>query len=334
VRIALAGLLLVLGADALGAQKADSVWIRNGDRITGEVKSLSRALLKYSTDDLGTVYIEWDKVDRISTRTILEVQLRSGQKFYGSLDYAASGRVVLGADTLPLTDVVALIPIERRMLSRLSGYLDLGFSFQTANSILQLSTGGKLAYRGPRAEAAVQLSTFVEDRDDDEPNSRLSVGALERVLLPDRWSTGVLIGYDKNDELDLAGRTRIVGFGERMLVQSNHLEFRTSGGLAVAQERYLSADSSSGSFEGLIGAVFRAYRYDRPKLDASWTVEAFPSFTIRGRWRLQNDVRLSYELIKDFMVTATMSDAFDSKPPSEGAPKHDFWTTLALSWTF
>jgi len=334
VRIALAGLLLVVGADALGAQKADSVWIRNGDRVTGEVKSLSRALLKYSTDDLGTVYIEWDKVDRISTRTILEVQLRSGQKFYGSLDYADSGRVILGADTLPLTDVVALIPIQRQLLGRLSGYLDLGFSFQTANSILQLSTGGKLAYRGPRAEAVVQLSTFVEDRDDEEPNSRLSVGVLGRALLRDRWSTGVLIGYDKNDELDLSGRTRIVGFGDRMLVQSNHLELRASGGLAVAQERYLSADSSSGSFEGLIGAAFRTYRYDHPKLDASWAAEAFPSFTIRGRWRLQNDVRLSYELIKDFMVTATMSDAFDSKPPSEGAPKHDFWITLALTWTF
>ena len=48
-------LLLGIGAGAAEAQKTDSVWIRNGDRITGEVKSLSRGLLKYSTDDLGTV---------------------------------------------------------------------------------------------------------------------------------------------------------------------------------------------------------------------------------------------------------------------------------------
>ena len=81
-------LLLLLGAGVAEAQKTDSVWIRNGDRITGEVKSLSRALLKYSTDDLGTIYIEWDKVDRISTTTILEVQLGSGQKFYGPLGLA------------------------------------------------------------------------------------------------------------------------------------------------------------------------------------------------------------------------------------------------------
>ena len=49
MQIKLAGLCLVLGAGLAEAQKTDSVWIRNGDRITGEVKSLSRALL----NDLG-----------------------------------------------------------------------------------------------------------------------------------------------------------------------------------------------------------------------------------------------------------------------------------------
>jgi hypothetical protein len=89
MRIELAGLFLLLSAGVAEAQKADTVWIRNGDRITGEVKSLTRALLKYSTDDLGTIYIEWDKIDRISTRTTLEIQLSSGLKYYGPLGSAA-----------------------------------------------------------------------------------------------------------------------------------------------------------------------------------------------------------------------------------------------------
>ena len=64
------------------------------------------------------------------------------------------------------------------------------------------------------------------------------------------------------------------------------------------------------------------------------TSQAFPSFTVRGRVRLQNDLRVSYELIKDFMLTGTLFDTFDSKPPSDVASKHDFGTTLAISWTF
>ena len=79
-----AGLFVLLWAGVAEAQKTDSVWIRNGDRITGEVKSLYRAKLKYSTDDLGTIYIQWDKVARTSSRATFEVQVTSGDKYYGA----------------------------------------------------------------------------------------------------------------------------------------------------------------------------------------------------------------------------------------------------------
>ena len=103
----------LLSAGGAQAQKTDSVWIRNGDRITGEVKSLSRALLKYSTNDLGTISIEWDKVDRIMSPATFEVQLRSGVKHYGALGLGRSGTLVLGVDTLLLADIVSITPIKR-----------------------------------------------------------------------------------------------------------------------------------------------------------------------------------------------------------------------------
>jgi hypothetical protein len=334
MRLALAGLLLLLAAGTAEAQKTDSVWIRNGDRITGEVKSLSRGLLKYSTDDLGTIYIEWDKVDRISTTTILEIQLESGRKYYGSLGLASAGWLVLRDDRLPLADIVTMAPIEGKFLGRLSGYLDLGFSYQKANKAVQLSTGARVVYRDPKTETTLGITTFLEDRDDAEKTSRLSAALTERVFLSNRWSTGFVVGYDQNEELDLAGRARLVGFGARTLVQSNHIEVAATGGLVLTRERYFSTDSTSNGFEGLVGATFRAFRYDRPKLDASLTSQAFPSFSVAGRVRMQNDVRLSYELVKDFMLTVTLFDAFDSKPPAVGATKNDFGTTLAITWTF
>jgi hypothetical protein len=334
MRITLAGLLLLLGAGAAEAQKTDSVWIRNGDRITGEVKSLSRGLLKYSTDDLGTIYIEWDKVDRISTTTVVEIRLASGRKFYGSLGLAPAGRLVVAANTIPLSDIVTVAPIEGKFLGRLSGYLDLGFSYQKANKAVQLSTGAKVVYRDPSTETTLGITTFLEDRDDAEETSRLSAALTERVFLSNRWSTGFVVGYDQNEELDLAGRARLVGFGARTLAQSNHIEVAATGGLVLTRERYFSTDSTSNGFEGLVGATFRAFRYDRPKLDASLTSQAFPSFSIRGRVRMQNDLRLSYELVKDFMLTVTLFDTYDSKPPAAGVAKNDFGTTLAISWTF
>src|SRR5262245_41602132 len=150
--------LLALAAVMPGqakAQKTDSVWIRNGDRITGEVKSLSRALLKYSTDDLGTIYIEWDNVARISSPQTFEVQITSGHKFYGSLGQLPNGRVTVGLDTLRLSQIVVMAPIRQTFVARLDGYLDLGFSYQKANKTLQLTSGFKVVYRSTRVESAL-----------------------------------------------------------------------------------------------------------------------------------------------------------------------------------
>lgn len=295
---------------------------------------MRRALLKYSTNDLGTIYIEWDKVDRITTTTVLEVQLGSGEKFYGALGPAVSGSLVLGADTLPLAEIVTITPIQEKFFDRLSGYLDLGVSYQQAHKTAQLSTGGRVAYRAPRAETAFEINSFLESRDDAEETSRFAAALTQRFFLSNRWSTGFAVGFDENEELDLAGRVRLVGFGSHALIQSNHVELSGTGGIVVTRERYFSTDSSSHGFEGLVGVAFRAFRYDRPKLDASLASQAFPSFSIEGRVRMQNDLRLSYELVKDFMLTVTVFDTYDSKPPAEDAPHHDFGSTLAISWTF
>jgi uncharacterized protein DUF481 len=334
LRIRLAGFCFLLSAGVAQAQKTDSVWIRNGDRITGEVKSLYRALLKYSTDDLGTISVEWDKVVRISSRATFEVQLSSGQKYFGNLGLAPNGWVALGADTLSLSDIVRITPIKGKLLSRIDGYLDLGFSYQKANKTLQLTSGARVAYRGPRAETIFEITTFREDREDASETSRLSTSLTERLLVSDRWSTGFVLGYDRNEELDLAGRARLVGFGARLLARTNHMDFFGTGGVVLTRERYFSTDSTTTGVEGLIGATFAAFRYDHPKLDASVTSQAYPSFSIPGRVRWQNDLRLSYELVKDFMLTVTLFDTYDSKPQSAEATKNDFGTTLAISWTF
>jgi hypothetical protein len=247
---------------------------------------------------------------------------------------APSGRLVLGDATLQLSEIVGMTPIEGKFLARLNGYLDLGFSFQKAHSAVQLSTGARVQYRGPGAETTLDLTTFIEDRDDASKNSRLSTSLTERLFLSNRWSTGFVVGYDRNDELDLSGRARLVGFGTRMMAQSNHIEFLASGGIVLTRERYFTTDSTTTGFEGLLGAAFRAFRYDHPKLDVSLTSQAYPSFVTEGRVRLQSDLRVSYELWKDFMLTGTLFDTYDSKPPAEDIPKNDYGTTLAISWTF
>src|SRR4029078_6932516 len=198
--------IFLFRAGSAECQKTDSVWIRNGDRITGEVKSVFHGLLKYSTDDLSTISIEWDKVLRISSPATFEVQVSSGQKYYGKLGLAGNGFVALGTDTLSLKDIVVITPIRKRFLSRVDGDFDVGASFQKAHSALQLTSGAKVTYRKPRFETVLEGSTFREDRSDAAEVYRLTAKLTQRFLTAGRWSYGAIIGYDQNNELDLAGR--------------------------------------------------------------------------------------------------------------------------------
>ena len=56
----LVGALAAVSARPAAAQRTDVVELRNGDEITGEIKELARGKLKFKTDDMGTIYVEWE----------------------------------------------------------------------------------------------------------------------------------------------------------------------------------------------------------------------------------------------------------------------------------
>ncbi len=295
---------------------------------------MARALLKYSTDDLGTISVEWNNVTRIFSPATFEVQVSTGHKYYGSLGAAPNGRVTVGADTLSLAEIVAMAPIRQSFVARLDGYVDLGFSFQKAHRTLQLTSGARVVYRGPATESALEFSTFREDRDDapetsathHRPHATVPVRRpLERGLRP--WSrtergTGPVRSRD-------APRFRRIHLCP--VESPQFLDDRWSGGHARAVLLHrLDVPWPGGADWGRLRRLPVRPSQARRVVDKP----LYPSLTVQGRVRWQNDARLSYELVKDFMVTFTIFDSFDSKPQSAGASRNDFGTTLAISWTF
>ena len=53
-------------APARADPKTDIVVLKNGNTITCEIKRLSRGKLRVKTDDMGTVDIEWDKIESVT----------------------------------------------------------------------------------------------------------------------------------------------------------------------------------------------------------------------------------------------------------------------------
>jgi len=65
--VTLIAALISTSMPAIAADKTDILVFVNGDRLTGEVKSLERGRLRFNTDATGTIAIEWDDVAQISS---------------------------------------------------------------------------------------------------------------------------------------------------------------------------------------------------------------------------------------------------------------------------
>jgi hypothetical protein len=336
--------MLAWPAIALAA-KTDLVVLRNGDRITGEVKGLSRGKLDYSTDDAGRLAIEWVKVARMTSPHSFEVEVTSGVKYIGRLGVSGrDGAVVVVAqdvDTLEIPSVVRINTLDAAFLQRVQAYLDMGLTFAKANRATTFNTAGEAAYRGHEIGSKLSFDSYAQGQESTPTTTRNSVGLQVTHYLPKRWSAVGLVRTEQNDELNL--RLRLMGAASvgRALVQSNSSEIGAGGGLAVTRERFGPNDANPNaveenktSLEALLAAAWDAFRFDSPKLDFSTSLYLFPSLTAAGRVRGEFTIRLKYELFKDFNVGVSATDTFDSNPPEESATKNDFITSLSIGWSY
>ena len=336
--LGVAGVVLFGTPALLFAQKTDVVILRNGDRMTGKIKKLERGKLKYNTDDMGDVYIKWDKIISLTTKNTLEVELQSGAKYYGSLQQAAEAgtmEVVTLSDTtvLNLASVVRMTLLEATFWDRLKGYLDLGFSFTQANEKRELTLGAELRLRTRTRYIKTDFSSYINSQEEVERASRSTLGVLFQRFLADKWLALADGRIQQNEELDLEYRALLGGGFGRYVIQTNALELTLAGGVQVNQEKFGSEETANNNVEGLLSVQFLAFRFDDPEVDVTITHIIYPSLSSSGRVRMEFSSRVRYELVKDFFFNVSLYDAFDNRPPADDVPKNDFGVTTSLSWS-
>ena len=113
--------LWVLPASA--APKTDTVIFKNGDRLTGEIKSLKRGQLNLNTEATGTIGIEWDKISNVISNQQIQVETSNGTRYFGTLASSDKGSSIVvvnvaGRQTLDAERVIVMSPIEERGIRR------------------------------------------------------------------------------------------------------------------------------------------------------------------------------------------------------------------------
>jgi hypothetical protein len=328
---------LALAAAPADAAYNDTVVLKNGDRIRGEVKRLQQGQLTLKTDTMSTVYIKWDRVAEVTAPGTFEVETTDGTRYLGSLSSPERGK--LGVDiglrvvTLTLADVVRITQLKSRFWDRIDGAVDLGASYTASSGIGQGSLAVSIGVRRNAFEVQTSFDTTITVQPDEPVSSRTNLAGTYVRLLRNRWFVPVGAKFESNTEIGLELRSSGTGGFGRYLVQTNRSQFGAMGGLVVTHEIPVDGETSN-NVEALAGASYSFFTYDSPKTTIGTSFAIFPSLNVAKRFRTGLDITLKRELWKDFTVGLTYYDTYDNKPPGGGSPAHDFGGTVTVGWSF
>lgn len=322
-----------LGSSAWAA-KEDTIVLENGNLVTGEVKALEFGKLRYSTDSMGTVMIEWDEILRITSKLSFTVDTRSGDRYYGSIvpstdDGSMLVRTSTGTHTLLMDDVVRIQRIKDTFLDRLDTYVNVGYSYTKGSDVSEFNLGAELVYRD--VNSTTRLSAVSRISDDGEEQSKFNQTTLDHRIYRDRrryWA-GIL-GFEQNDELGLDYRLLVGGGIGKYLIQTNWHELSMDVGPALTYTE--NEDGSSGEeLEAFLRTKYRIFDYDTPKTDLTTGLLVLPGITNSGEYRVNLDVTLRKEFIEDLFWDISFYYRYDSDTPEDEA-SDDYGIVTSVGW--
>jgi hypothetical protein len=328
-------LLLVPGFAS--AAHTDIVVFDNGDRLTGEVKSLQRGKLNFKTEATGTIAIEWENVALLSSNENLQVEMSSGALYWGALQEAENARelVVLtdeGPVALQGDLVVGIQQIDQRDWRDWDVDVSAGYNFTSGNSISQLNIGVDAARHTAYRIISASYSAIVSDSSDNDQSESQDLSMSWTKLRPNHWLTTGTLAFSKNSQLGLNLRSSLgAGIG-RILTKTNHSRFVLGGGLKVSEENSVDVEGNTTSLEAYGKLMWDWFQYDSPEWDISTDFELIPSLTERGRVRYEFDTTIKWEIVRDFFWTIELYDNFDNQSQSADATRHDYGIITSITY--
>jgi putative salt-induced outer membrane protein YdiY len=339
-------LLLLLGAahPLAAKRKNDVVVMKNGDRLTGEIKGLERGELIFKSDYMTeSVHLDWNKVERLESQDRYIVALTNGRRVTGVISKTptadSSGsdfHIAAGESTVQVKqpEVVGIQQREGSFWNQLTGSINYGLSFASANSHVNSSLGASVAYQTSKNMVDLSTSSQFDRQSTGADANRFTFDSQYGRFLTQKWIAAGMFSLLKSNQQDLNLRSTYGGGLGRRLLRTNSTSILAIGGAVYTHEDYFPQPGSvpvHNNGEGMLGLQFETFRFKT--LDINSQAFLFPSFTDPGRVRFSSQSNLNIELVRNFYWSLQVYENYDTRPPVT-APKNDSGITTSLGWKF
>jgi hypothetical protein len=337
-------LLCALPAHAADRDNTDVITLKNGDRVTGEIEQLEYGLLRLSTDDMGTINIEWAAIASIESKYVFDVQIVGGLRHSGLIGTSEDGSELVIRDegsgrSVAVADVVRIEELETGFWQRLSGSMSLGLNYTKSTGIRTGNINISSAYQGDEIKATLDISAAETSSRDTEKSERENITSTVQFQRERPSFVMLLNTLERNDELGIDARLTTGAGIARYFAQDEDSEIMLfAGGVAnnewtAASDGSLEQDDSRQSLEGAFGATWRIFRFGDPDVSLSSSAFLYPSLTESGRRRGNLDVSLRREIVSDLVFDISFYESYDSDPPS-GGETTDYGFVTSIGYKF
>jgi len=337
---------LLLVTPAFAREKSDVIVMKNGDRLTGEIKSLDSGVLQFSVDYIdGTASIRWSMVDHLESKQLFVVATEDGSVYTGTLQTVgvAAGRPIriqisegVGQPKIvERSQIVQAIQTSDEFWQRFNGDINSGIMYAKGNQSTQYSLGSSIEYPRQRWAAGASIDSSLSSSSGSTVSTRnsLNTNALRLMRWNNWYYTGVA-NFLQSTEQDIHLQTSLsVGIG-RYFKNTNRAKISVISGIAWQNTRYSqSADSQSTQnvAAAMVGTDVKFFKFKQTNLTIS--AVALPALSEPGRAYFSTNVSYYVKLFGKLNWNTSFYGNWDTQPPANFSGS-DYGTSSGLGLTF
>src|ERR1700746_2622398 len=193
--IILSSALFLSTTSVLAREHTDVVVMKNGDRLTGEVKGFRASVLYVNLDYVdGTMSIQWSKVAHLESRQPFIVKTQEGSTYSGAikaLEAPASQPLKIQVTdqsgkqvALDASRITKLDQTSPRFWKRMNGSLNFGTTYSKGDQSTQYNLSSETEYLQERWRAQASFSSNLTSSMGSNAATRNQVALGAYRLLP------------------------------------------------------------------------------------------------------------------------------------------------------
>jgi Protein of unknown function, DUF481 len=325
---------------ASSRSSTDIVVMKNGDRITCEIRSLEQAqLIVKQGYASSTVALDWKEVDHIETHQPFVIIDTTGKALSGELSESSDTRIVsvTGEEKAEIAhnDVVSIEQTGKTFIRRMRGDIDVGVSVAKSNSQKNLTLQSDLTYQATKRFFSLSSSAQYTSQEKTTNTREITIKTeYYRRLRESNWYSGGIANFLSSSAQQIDLRSSLGGAIGFRPIYTNKTNLSFTGALAYTVEKdapNVVTTASSNSLDSAASVQYSTFRFDSTNFDTVLWV--YPSLTSLGRVRMTLNQDVYYKFLKDFYIRLSFYDNYDNRPVV-GAPSNNLGVTSTIGWSF